>query len=706
MLNVLVVEDDTAIRNNIVRLLRMEGYQPHAAPDGKAGLDAALAAPPDLIISDVSMPEMDGFAMVEALRANTLTRGVPVILLTALDDRANFRKGMAAGADDYLPKPFTREELLEAVAVRVKRKTVEEQIADGRVKLAEQAVRSFFTDRFAGKPGNTLFSEDTDQIAMSEPRVATVLFSDVRNFTSIAERLSAVEVAEFLSEYFSRVTEPVVVNGGAHLKFMGDGLMAVFSDAPAVPGGPPWALPHARRAVMAGLGMVFAASSFRAWIASKFASRGLPDFGIGVGMHSGEVMMCQVGTMQAGEIAVIGDTVNVASRLEAQSKSLGWSIVASALTLEAAGVGVEVGARSTLVPKGREAPIGVAEITGLTTTREDLPHAAASLTERASDIREALKRNSEITARAVKDAMQQSLEAVREATVTSDGTVAGEVKFKGYRVKRKIGSGGMSDVLLAERESDGMPVVLKVLNLDASGPEGDADMLDRFIREYALMSRIRHPNIVAIYDQGFTDKHAYIAMEYIDGGDLRKRFRHLPNIAEERRVYALSVATQIASALAEIHGKGIVHRDLKPENVMARSDGSLALADFGIAKRPQGSGNTSLGLAYTRHGEVIGTPFYLSPEQATGKPVTYASDLYALGVVLFELLAGERPYQADNLETLLAMHLVAPIPPLPPPFADLQFIVDALLAKEPQHRPASAEKVLDMIELHEMRTRH
>jgi serine/threonine protein kinase len=158
---------------------------------------------------------------------------------------------------------------------------------------------------------------------------------------------------------------------------------------------------------------------------------------------------------------------------------------------------------------------------------------------------------------------------------------------------------------------------------------------------------------------------------------------------------AIEVVRQVALALQAVHGAGIVHRDLKPENVMLRPDGSVALADFGVAKTLQHE--SAFGLAKTRHGEVVGTPYYLSPEQARGGDITPASDLYSLGVMFFEMLTGSRPFTGETLDLLLALHLTAPPPPLPVDLAGLQPIMDRLLAKEPGDRYASAGELLEAL---------
>jgi serine/threonine protein kinase len=389
-----------------------------------------------------------------------------------------------------------------------------------------------------------------------------------------------------------------------------------------------------------------------------------------------------LGTTQNKETTPIGDTVNMAARLETASKELGWTVVASNSVLENAGTGVLTGGITSLEVRGRGGFIEVAEIIGLEASQQDKLHGMATLTERASEVREAVQINSEITARAVKGALQSKLSAFMEHQFEPGGE---PLRLKGYRLTRKIGSGGMTEVFLAVRESDGLPVVLKVL--DASG-KATSEHLSRFIQEYALLSRIEHPHVIRIYDQGFTDDHAYIAMEYFERGDLRAEIK--AGMAKDR---VLEIVRQVAQALDAIHSRGIIHRDLKPENIMRRADGTVALADFGIAKSVMQQEN--MAFTQTRHGDVVGTPYYLSPEQASGRAITTVSDLYSLGVMMFEMLTGQRPFVAESLDVLLARHLSAPTPRLPKDLAGVQGIVDRLMAKQPEERYPSARSFLD-----------
>lgn len=186
----------------------------------------------------------------------------------------------------------------------------------------------------------------------------TVLFSDIRNFTSISESLQPQEVVEMLNTYFSRACEPILEQGGMVDKFIGDAIMAVFGAPASQPD-------HARRAVAAALVMVEKAREFRTWMAQRFPHRGFKDFHIGVGLHTGEAVVGNIGSPTRFEFTAIGDTVNLASRLEGLTKELGWTIVASEAAIQAAGPGVVLGGRQEVRVKGRQEPVVVLEVQGL-----------------------------------------------------------------------------------------------------------------------------------------------------------------------------------------------------------------------------------------------------------------------------------------------------------------------------------------------------
>lgn len=259
----------------------------------------------------------------------------------------------------------------------------------------------------------------------------------------------------------------------------------------------------------------------------------------------------------------------------------------------------------------------------------------------------------------------------------------GERRIPGYRSLRKIGEGGMAQVYLAEREQDGLQLVLKVLD---SRLRADETFFRRFVQEYKLIAGLQNEYVAHIYDQGFAGEHPYIAMEYLAGGTLATRIHE-----GMTSLSALRITSQIARALDAIHARGVIHRDLKPPNILFRENGRPVLVDFGLAK------NLSVKTTLTRHGEVVATPRYMSPEQCLGKPADHRSDLYSLGVIFYEMLSGRRLYEAEGPAGLVYQHVHGPIPRLPGRLAGYQGILDRLLAKAPEQRFQSARQLFAMI---------
>ena len=257
----------------------------------------------------------------------------------------------------------------------------------------------------------------------------------------------------------------------------------------------------------------------------------------------------------------------------------------------------------------------------------------------------------------------------------------------GYRFLQTIARSPKSEVHVALSEELGHNVAVKVLR---TGPLSslEAGEEERFERERELLMRIKHPAIVDVYDWGHGEDFRYIVTEYFPSGSLELRIRNLMTAKD-----SIDIFLQIAAALQAIHGAGLCHRDLKPANVMMRPDGRIVLIDFGLAKTVDGGSHTIAG-------EVRGSPYYISPEQAEGAAVDQRSDIYSLGIMFYEMVTGQRPFKGSTVIGIIQSHRNDPIPVLPEPLSRLQRLIDGMLAKEPHERfPTVASAVAELARL-------
>lgn len=256
----------------------------------------------------------------------------------------------------------------------------------------------------------------------------------------------------------------------------------------------------------------------------------------------------------------------------------------------------------------------------------------------------------------------------------------------GYRFLQTIARSPKSEVHVALSEELGHNVAVKVLR---TGPLSslEAGEEERFERERELLMRIKHPAIVDVYDWGHGEDFRYIVTEYFPGGSLELRIRNLMTAKD-----SVDIFLQIAAALQALHAANMCHRDLKPANVMMRPDGRIVLIDFGLAKH--------LDTAHTNAGEVRGSPYYISPEQAEGAEVDQRSDIYSLGIMFYEMLTGQRPFRGPSVIAIIQSHRNDPIPVLPDSLARFQRLIDGMLAKEPNERfPTIASAVAELARL-------
>ena len=645
MARILVVEDEVTSRELVRMHLETVGHTVMAAADGAVGLAAAQGGGIDLVIADGSMPNMDGFAMLKALRNSPATHALPVIFLSGLEDRESMRRAMSLGADDFITKPVTRQELLQAVEVRLARYE----------SLRVTGGRGVALDNDTTVPPG---ANGTQQV---KPRGGTLLHIGVRDAAMLVEGLNAAARREAAQLIQASVAEPIVAQAGILVSASAHRCVAFFE------GGEAGASDHASRAARAALLAMLSARHLRTTLNARFAGHIGERFSIVAVLETGEIQLVARGNDMAAAGALMDDLAQVDEFLGSS-----WSIAMGAEALALTGREFVSGRTAAVVLASSMAARTFVEILGLDPRFE----ADGDFTAVRDAVISAIEENDDVAGPTLSRIVDDDAGAVLAGGL-NDPTAG----ITGYHALQRLGEGGMSKVFLARHEESGERRVLKMVPID-----DDEDLLQRFLQEYALVAQVRHPNVARIYEQGFGEHYAYIAMEFLSGGDLRARLDNPLPPAE-----ALRYLTQIALGLTAIHHRGIIHRDLKPENLMFRDDGLLVLADFGIAKQ------LSTELTRTQHGEVYGTPFYMSPEQARGLTVDGRSDLYSLGIILYEMLTGAKPYNATRAEAVVYQHIHAPIPRLPAECASLQGLLESLLAKEVEDRFESALELMRVL---------
>src|SRR5258707_3556343 len=262
-------------------------------------------------------------------------------------------------------------------------------------------------------------------------------------------------------------------------------------------------------------------------------------------------------------------------------------------------------------------------------------------------------------------------------------SLGAKIQIPGIKVLRLIGEGGMARVYLASRDGDDEPLVVKILRREVLS---NKTALARFMEEYTLVESIHSRHVARVYRHGTSEEHAYLVMEFFEGGDLNKRLEEKALGAEE----ALKVFRELMYALGDIHEKGILHRDLKPQNLVFRADGSMAIVDFGIAKHID-------AIDRTGHGEIVGTPRYMSPEQVQGKALDLRTDIYSAGVLLYQMLTGEHMFDGETALDVAMSHVNKAPPSLPEHLAQYQRLMDKLVEKDRDARFRNTDEVIGFL---------
>lgn len=282
-----------------------------------------------------------------------------------------------------------------------------------------------------------------------------------------------------------------------------------------------------------------------------------------------------------------------------------------------------------------------------------------------------------------------------DSSTGNAGNSVPQIIANNLRIENLLGKGGMGTVYRATHLTLDRVVAVKVINAEVAM---NADVMQRFAREARLMAKLRHPRAAMIYDSGtLPDGRLFIVMEYVEGTTLADILKRDGKIPFKK---AIDIAVSVCDVLSEAHSLGIIHRDLKPANIMLNNQGVFVL-DFGIAKMLNTDNAESMRLSMTGNGLLVGTPFYMSPEQCLGNPVEARSDLYSLGALLYEMLAGRPPFNDEVLSAVIIKHAMveAPrieefAPDIPPALAN---VVNRLLAKKPEDRPENAAAAKELL---------
>ena len=366
---IVVMDDDAGTLMLVSQVLKKEGYDVLTAVDGAKGLDLIKKHKPDLVVSDVQMPELDGFSVLELVRSDEALATTPIILLTSLQDRNHMRHGMTTGADDYLTKPFAPQELREAVAAQlnklVRADAMRNQIVDKVLQEALEEQRHKISKLYEQRMAKSLSEQWPDGGLVSEGEKfnnATVLFADIRDYPLWTQRLSSAELSEVVQQLYSSVGDTVHLFGAHYMQFVGDGMLCVFVDA-----GDTHSVNHGLRAVRAALGLADATKRISAYTQQRFADRTLPPFSLGVGLHSGPVAFARLEGLlsSSGQTTPVGDTVTVAMQLFEGKPRLDWTVAASVQAARMVAGAVRTGRRVLVQVSGRMPHIDTVEIVGI-----------------------------------------------------------------------------------------------------------------------------------------------------------------------------------------------------------------------------------------------------------------------------------------------------------------------------------------------------
>lgn len=366
---IVVMEDDAGTRTLVASVLKKDGHEVLQAEDGAQGLSLVETRKPDLVISDVQMPQLNGFQMLAALRQNPEIAATPVILLTSLQERAHMRIGMTTGADDYITKPFRPGELREAASAQLNKRNLQATLQNLAIDKAVQAaleeqrdqLAKLYEKRLAAELSERWPSEGSGQDDVKFPS-ATVLFVDIPSYAGVAERLLPGELSDLVKRFYGSANDTAHLFGARHIQFIGEGVLAVFVDATDTQ-----TVNHGLRGARAAIGLVEAGRGIQQWLAATYARRQLPRFQAHVALHTGPVTLTRLQDPlhdTSAQLLPVGDAVSATMLLQREARSLGWPVAATVQSLRQVTGAVETGRRALVQLAGRSAALDVVEITG------------------------------------------------------------------------------------------------------------------------------------------------------------------------------------------------------------------------------------------------------------------------------------------------------------------------------------------------------
>ena len=486
-------------------------------------------------------------------------------------------------------------------------------------------------------------------------REVVVLYSDLQGFTTASESLQSEQVIVLLDTYIDICSRRIATQGGELAKFTGDGLLAYF-DGDA-----------ADAAIEASLGIL---DELRATAEYEPEDSPFRHLRCGIGLARGTVLEGNVGSSSKKEFTIYGDAVNTAARVQDMTRTLSRPLLVTAEVRNAARKPWDFESEGTHGLRGKTRPVELHSLS-------DQPRRLfASDAEREQLVQELSETRHRIQRAA-------GVEATRDVRGDTGLPVIGR-----YEIVKELGRGAMGRVYLAHDTQISRKVAIKTL--DALRDLEDTELGERrriFFREAEAAGKLNHPGIVVIHDAGEDEGLGYIVMEYLEGYDLRRHTR--PDSLLPPAV-ALKICGRVARALHYAHARSVIHRDIKPGNVMVSKSRDVKVTDFGIARLAEHGGTGTI-----TDGSLIGSPAYMSPEQLLGQEIDHRSDLFALGVTLYELLCGVRPFQSGSVPALIGAVTGSPHPDIrehqPQLPEAVSRLLDKALAKRREQRFANGE---------------